>query len=436
MSSWKLKQSKSLCASATVGDGKKRRRPTQWDVEREDNDDVSRSFTVYLPPNFCNDDTSSSLPLRILLAIHGFGGNSMQEIKKWQDVADSLNAIIIAPVGTETIGTHKLGWNAIDCCGDPVVNEIDDMDFVVNGVMEVFLNEVINSSSSSSSSNMNSRWKNMQPHVIATGFSNGGFFTSLMGLSNNRPNWLVGIIPTGGYQYDINAYRNTHQPIPIFMHHGGKDSVVDPNGCCIISKEAKQRKDGSKTNCPFDIGAKQESCQSIESVFHLWSRINGCSSDDNNSRSMEESDGDNLSKCFEGKDCKEPTIFCMWIDEGHSWGGTFPGTAMMQPWMQNVFVQAESTKIFEQGDGKKSTNKSYVPTATKHRNRMGKSVFLSATSVLFGFIVLSAVYLFLKRRNFIKSSTKRKTSLDQEEMMMLGREIEMNAATSRVISIT
>ena len=54
----------------------------------------------------------------------------MQEIKKWQDVADSLDAIIIAPVGTETktTGTHKLGWNAIDCCGDPVLNEIDDMD--------------------------------------------------------------------------------------------------------------------------------------------------------------------------------------------------------------------------------------------------------------------------------------------------------------------
>lgn len=138
----------------------------------------------------------------------------MQEIKKWQDVADSINAIIIAPVGTETIGSHKLGWNAIDCCGDPVLNEIDDMDFVVNGVMEVFLNEVINSKSS----NMNSRWKNAQPHVIATGFSNGGFFTSLMGLSNDRPNWLVGIVPTGGYQYDVDAYLNTHQPLPIFMH--------------------------------------------------------------------------------------------------------------------------------------------------------------------------------------------------------------------------
>jgi poly(3-hydroxybutyrate) depolymerase len=424
MSSWKLKQSKQLCASATVGDGKKRRRPTQWDVTktREDNDDESRSFTVYLPPNFCTD-SSTTLPLRILLAIHGFGGNSMQEIKKWQDVADSLNAIIIAPVGTETIGTHKLGWNAIDCCGDPVLNEIDDMDFVVNGVIEVFLNEVINSSSNS----MNS----MQPHVIATGFSNGGFFTSLMGLSNNRPEWLVGIVPTGGYQYDINSYRNTHQPLPIFMHHGGKDSVVDPNGCCIIPKEAKQRKDGSKTNCPFDIGAKQDSCQSIESVFHLWSQINGCSSDDN-SRSMEEND--NLSKCFEGKDCKEPTNFCMWTYEGHSWGGTFPGTSMMQPWMQNVFVQAELTKKIEPSDNKKSTNKSYAPIATNHRTITGRLVFLSATSVLFGFVAI--VYLFLRRRNFIKSSTKRKTSLDQEEMMMLGREIEMNATTSRVVSIT
>src|SRR6056300_154063 len=100
MSSWKLKQSKSLCSSATVGDGK-HRRPTHWDVINtgEDNDDKSRSFTVYIPPNFCTD-SSTTLPLRILLAIHGFGGSSMQEIKKWQDVADSLNAIIIAPVGT------------------------------------------------------------------------------------------------------------------------------------------------------------------------------------------------------------------------------------------------------------------------------------------------------------------------------------------------
>ena len=416
-SSWKLKQPKSLCSSST-NISNKRGRPTQWDVSRGVDDKNSfRSFNVYVPPNFCSTGAQhhdEDVSLRVLLAIHGYGGKPIQQIRKWMDVADALNSIIIAPMGTETIKSQKkLGWNAVECCGDPVLNEIDDLDFVIHGVMDVFLNQFSDSSSISSNSIISSNGKNKRVNVIATGFSNGGFFTSLLGIMKDRPKWLVGIVPTGGYQYDINAYSSTPE-LAVFMHHGGKDSVVNPNGCCI-AHEQKHQKNGSKSNCMFDIGVKQETCQSAQSVFHLWSSINGCSSDHNVSRNIKEGGVNSVeSECFVGKDCIEPTHLCIWTNEGHSWGGTFPGVQMMQPWMEDVFGRAEKKHV---SDSSATSN---------DRLRAGNSTFLSASLILFGSIALSAACLFLKRRSFMRTSGKRKNSEDlqvfEEEMMVLNPE--------------
>jgi len=430
-SSWKLKQPKQLCSSSTSKTSNKRGRPAQWDVIKGgDSKNVSRSFNVYNPPNLCStfgvgETTAASVPLRIILAFHGYGGKPAQEIRKWQDVADDLNAIIIAPLGTETIETQKLGWNAVECCGDPVLNEIDDLDFILYGVMEIFLNQFGGRRGISIGSNDNSDDKNnKQVHVIATGFSNGGFFTSLLGILDDRPEWLVGIVPTGGYQYDIDAYSSTPE-LAVFMHHGGRDSVVNPNGCCIANDEPKQVKRGSKSNCMFDIGVKQETCQSAQSVYLLWSTINGCSSDHNDSRSIKEGGVKSVeSECFVGKDCIEPTNFCVWTNEGHSWGGTFPGIEMMRPWMEDVFVRAEKRR-FEQRDADELIK-------PHHRTRVGKSIFLTASSILLGFIALSAAYCYSKRWHFMRSSGKRKSSEDEdlqvfreEEMTVMCREDEI-----------
>lgn len=432
-SSWKLKQTKSLCPHTTTKWGVISSSPsatTQWDVVNigvDDKNQSSRSFSIYLPPNFCSvhseankdiHDTSSPPPpppLRIILAIHGYGGKPLQEIRKWQHVADSLNSVIIAPLGSETIENHNFGWNAIECCGDPVLNEIDDLDFVINGVMGVFLNEVKSSST----------WKKKSAHVIATGFSNGGFFTSLLGITVNRPNWLVGIIPMAGYQYDENAYANVHRPLALFMHHGGRDSVVNPNGCCN-ENESNQRQSDSGSNCFFDIGVKQETCQSVHSVFHLWSHINGCSTDNYEGRSLKEENDVTESQCFEGNDCLEPTNFCMWPNEGHGWAHSFPGTEMMQPWMKNVFVRAE-TKSFKMNDKKEVIDTSQTHKSRHHHNVIGKSTFLSATLIMLGLIVISVVYVFLKRHIAIKTyQVKRKTSGDEqdEEMVVLNQDKE------------
>lgn len=426
-SSWKLKQQTSLCSSSKTSD--KRGRPAQWDVIKGgDGKIITRSFYVYTPPNFCStfsvgETNVASVPLRIILAFHGYGGRPAQEIKKWQDVADDLNAIIIAPMGTETIEAHKLGWNAVECCGDPVLKDIDDVDFVLHGVMEIFLNQ---SGSSIGYNDSSDEKNNKQVHVIATGFSNGGFFTSLLGILDDRPEWLVGIIPTGGYQYDINAYSST-SALAVFMHHGGKDAVVNPNGCCIAN-ESNQQKKGSKSNCMFDIGVKREICQSVQSVYQLWSTINGCSSDHHGSRRIikESSVNSVESECFVGKDCIEPTNFCVWTNEGHSWGGTFPGIEMMRPWMKDVFVRAEK-KRFEQRDADELAK-------PQHRIRVGKSIFLSASSILLGIVALSAAYFYLKSWNCKRTSGKRKSSEDlqvsrEAEMTVLCQEDELEKHT-------
>jgi len=252
-----------------------------------------------------------------------------------------LNAIILAPQGTITQSDNKLGFNGIECCGDPVTNEIDDVDFIVNGVVEIFLDVLGKDAGDGSSIQKNA-------NVVCTGFSNGGFMTSLLGLQTTRPPWLVGIIPTGGYQYDIDLYTNNKKPLPIMSHHGGKDSVVNPNGCCAASAEDESLQ---KSNCYFDIGSKQQTCTSVKTSFEMWSNINGCSltvldEDIVNNRRTKRVVVDNdqqqpIYTCWKGTDCIEPTNFCLWNNEGHSWGMQFPGINMTQTWMEDVFHRAE-----------------------------------------------------------------------------------------------
>ena len=392
-----------------------------------------RSLFLYIPPQLCSLMNKNQLltnlnnntnPLRILLAIHGYSGRPKQEIKKWQETALSLNAIIIAPQGTKTVSDHNnLGWNAIDCCGDPVINEIDDVEFIMNGAVEVLLNVI-------------GRRSNV--HVIATGFSNGGFMSSELGLLSpgKRPSWLVGIVPTGGYQYNVEMYIGVKQPkpLPIFSHHAGRDSIVIPTGCC--QKPTSSSID-SESICVLDIGIKQKECTSVQNAFEMWSRINGCSStvldeDITNDRRMlkkVDMDQESVYTCYKGIDClpEAPTNFCMWNKEGHAWGFRMPGVNMTKNWMEEVFQLAE-TRSSGSGSHVKDPPKSLAPDTNDNINVMedqqstsiapaitpksdhpkkGKLVFSTtfAGMLILTLLVLSSnkVFCFMKRK-------KRKTS--------------------------
>jgi len=449
-------------------------------IDEEGKSPSPRVLYIYTPPQLCstllraqpsteldnnnNNDNkkSSSAPsaVRIILAIHGYGGTALQEIKKWHDSAIFLNSIILAPQGTLTPTEGKLGWNAIHCCGDPVVNEIDDVGFIVNGVVGVFLNVLRNHHDHGEDASTSEVLPTSFP-VIATGFSNGGFMTSLLGLQSpqqNRPPWLVGIVPTGGYQYNVELYtKGGTRPLPVMSHHGGRDSIVQPGGCCVAgvtstsittATTTEDNNNGNTTtmesNCPFNIGIHQKTCTSVQSAFEMWSHINGCASTTNDvdavvvpnnerrkMKKVNKKDQEPIVTCWKGMGCIEPTKLCIWNNEGHSWGFQFPGVGMAQVWMEGVFAShvenvrssdpdnnLEEDEITDAmkvvGHDGDDLDISYAPAISYEHPKEGEVIFSVVVVALLG-VVLVILCLVLRcakapQRRFIGKGAKRKTS--------------------------
>lgn len=375
----------------------------QWEVTK---DDETRSFFVYIPPQICdkllsleNAAVTHQIFSRILIGIHGYGGQPNHEITKWHTTAVALQTIIIAPRGTLTESNGRLGWNANDCCGDPVTKNVDDLGFVY-GLIDIVLDTLL----------AGNRDQIEHVHVIATGFSNGGFMSSLLGLQIERLPKLVGIVPTGGYQYELKLYNNLLTealPLPMMAHHGGNDGVVKPDGCCNSGGS------NPKSNCPLDIGINQPACTSVHTAFEEWTKINGCSS----TSVIETYEGNTGEKrklgerqfehtCWTGNECQAHTELCVWTNEGHSWGWEFPGVELAQTWMEKVYLAVESKSAVEKEPvGERANSGFKIDTAT-------------ALSISFVVTVLFALRYFVIHRK--TGLPKRKNSEEQESSIQLG----------------
>lgn len=173
ISAWKLLDSK---GDSCNGDDFE-----TWTIQRNDLQQ-ERRFFVHIPASICQEQRQDKR-YPILLAFHGYGGHPLHEFDKWKSTSDQRQFILVTPEGTMVEEVDdQISWNAVDCCGTAVSNQVDDIDFV-NGVVEILKSELSNGDVT---------------NVVATGFSNGGFFTSLLGLqpSDKRPSWIKAIVPT------------------------------------------------------------------------------------------------------------------------------------------------------------------------------------------------------------------------------------------------
>eukprot|EP00978_Attheya_sp_CCMP212_P033202 scaffold132989_cov47-Attheya_sp.AAC.1 len=189
----------SLCDSSSGG-------KQTWTIQHAKTGQ-ERSFLVYLPDSIrsssssiCDTGTSKTHPdaqengehdtntgrmiYPIMLAFHGFGGHPQTEISKWKSTAEQQELILVAPEGSSSrhnANQQPLGWNAIDCCGDPVASKTDDLDFS-RGIVEA-IRQNNDMAAVADASN-----------VVAAGWSNGGFLVSLLALQTKeqRPPWLKG----------------------------------------------------------------------------------------------------------------------------------------------------------------------------------------------------------------------------------------------------
>jgi len=158
-----------------------------------------RSYLIDAPAALADE------PLPLVLAFHGFrsspedlrGGTGLSQL------AQQERFVAVYPAGhegVELLGTTGRGW-------DLRPDQTRDRDFVVALLDHLERERCID-----------------QHRVFATGVSNGGFFSSLLGCQLSDR--LTAVAPVAG-ALELKGCRST-RPMPIMLMYGSRDPVVPP----------------------------------------------------------------------------------------------------------------------------------------------------------------------------------------------------------------
>ena len=203
-------------------------------------DGMQRSYTLFVPSTVCAA-ARESVPL--VVALHCLGCTASVELAKLRGAAAEHQFILLAPEG---IGRS---WNALECCGEALARKVDDVGFVTAAVDAA-------TASLPAISHI---------AIYATGFSNGGFLTTLLATSSRASRWLHAIAPLSGYV--STGYAAVRSPLPYFAFHSSSDTMVRATGCCTAGVAP----------CCCGIVSSIDACVAIDDVFNTWARINRCS---------------------------------------------------------------------------------------------------------------------------------------------------------------
>lgn len=189
-------------------------------------DGLTRHYLLHLPP------APDGRPL--IIALHPLASNPklMEAMTGLSVLADVHHFIVVYPEGFASNEGGPRSWNASFCCRDSQSRDVDDLGF---------LSAMIDS--------LRSRYD--VPHVLVTGFSNGGMLAHYTGLA--LADQVDAIAPVGA---TIGAPLTTIQPsraIPVMMVHGTEDRLV-----------------------PFDRRSDDRFLPGARTAEH-WARLNGCS---------------------------------------------------------------------------------------------------------------------------------------------------------------
>ena len=86
-----------------------------------------RTARIYVPPQY-----TPSKPAPLVLMFHGGGGNAenAERTAQMQREADRHVMIVVYPNGTGVLNDRLLTWNAANCCGYAMQQNVDDVAFV------------------------------------------------------------------------------------------------------------------------------------------------------------------------------------------------------------------------------------------------------------------------------------------------------------------
>ncbi len=194
-----------------------------------------RAYTVHFPPALALE---RRYPLIIVL--HGGGGNrhNAAQMSGMNALADQGNFIVVYPDGTGRLEDKLLTWNAGNCCGYALDNNVDDVGFI-RALIEKF-----------------ERDPHINPkQIYVTGMSNGGMMAYR--LACELADKIAAIAPVAGA---LNVECKPTAPVSVIAFHGMADQhVLFEGGVPIVQADPHPRED-----------------KSVAYAMNFWAQHNRC----------------------------------------------------------------------------------------------------------------------------------------------------------------
>ena len=194
---------------------------------------LSRSYLAHVPASY-----DPQKPTPVVLAFHGGGANpaNMVEFSGLNKKADQAGFIAVYPAGTGRLA-RLLTFNAGNCCGFAMANQVDDVEFT-----RKLLDDL-------------SRVAKVDPkRVFATGMSNGAIMSYR--LASELSDRIAAIAPVSGPMGTETC--KPKRPVPVIHFHGTAD------------EHAPFRGGRGK-------GLSGTDFYSVEHSIQAWVKANGCS---------------------------------------------------------------------------------------------------------------------------------------------------------------
>jgi polyhydroxybutyrate depolymerase len=243
---------------------------------------VARTYSLYVPASL-----QPGVPVALVVALHGGGGNAanLERTVGVDAIAEREGFLVVYPDGSGRLDEILLTWNAGNCCGYALDEQVDDVGFVRALVEQLSGMYAID-----------------PKQVYATGMSNGGMMSYR--LACEAADLFAAVAPVAGA---LNvADCEPAEPVSVLAIHGtGDQHVLFEGGAPIVKADVHERVD-----------------RSVHYAMTFWAAFDGCSLEP-----QAEQGGTVIHESYSG--CQPGLSVELLAVEGggHAWPGAVKSTA-------------------------------------------------------------------------------------------------------------
>jgi polyhydroxybutyrate depolymerase len=252
---------------------------------------LARDSVLHVPPSY--DPAQGAM---LVINYHGFSSNGPEQVllTGMNAAADAKGFIVAYPDG---VGN---GWNAGSCCSELQPPGVDDVQFTKDLL-----------------SLIESEYCVDPKRIFATGFSNGGFMSHMLGCE--MADTFAAIAPVSGVLGIPPTSCLPSRPVPVLDIHGTADPVVPYDGGPAL-----------KLLPPIQFA-------SVDATVGFWRSANSCLSP----AVVDYANGD--ATCLRWGDCNGgvEVELCTLVGDGHQW----PDSTIVVPGLGNESKSIDATSF-------------------------------------------------------------------------------------------